>query len=225
MILKKTKGYSGLQAFFADIYSYIGGGLLLTGVMSYAVVKMINDGIIQTMLPLKIAMILVFIYGIYISYVINNLSALQAQCLFWSYVLLQGFITGFFIYMYQMFVAEAFVITAGIFITMGLLSRVSKFDISSYGNFFTMTTIAIFATSILNVFIFKSGTVMLGIDIAVLLIFSVLIMYNHQVLEKMYHHAEDKKTLAIMGALSLYNDIVVLFRTILRLLAAATNRD
>lgn len=217
MILKKTKVYSGLQAFFADIYSYIGGGLLVTGIMAYAVMKMIQDRIITSTMPLQIAIVLLVLYSLYISYALYGMSAMQAQIVFWLYVLLQGFIIGFYAYQYNVHIVEAAVITVGIFVLMTILSRLS-YDLSNYGNFFKMTSIAILIAALCNMFIFKSGIFMLIIDVALLIFFSVLIIYDHQTLERLYYANTDKEALAVIGALSLYMKIVTMFKIILRLL-------
>ncbi len=220
MVLKKTKVYSGLQAFFADIYSYIGGGLLVTGATSYLIVRMIQDNIIRGYTIFNIACIMLFLFSLYINFKIHSMTALEAQITYWLFVLLQGVITGFYAYVYYAHIMQAAIITACIFIVMGLLGRFTSIDLLKYSHFFTMVSISLFIASIVNVFIFKSGLVMTLIDCGIVLFFSALIMYNHQALEQMYYTSEDKQKVAIIGALSLYTDIVVVFRVILRLLAS-----
>ena len=113
-----------------------------------------------------------------------------------------------------------FFAAAGLFAVMGVIGYVTKKDMSAMGRFFLMSLIGIILISVVNFFI-GSTTLMYVISIISVFVFSGLTAYDVQRLKKMYESAalspEMYEKVAIMGALSLYLDLINLFLSLLRI--------
>ena len=103
---------------------------------------------------------------------------------------------------------------------MGVIGYVTKKDMSAMGRFFLMSLIGIILISVVNFFI-GSTTLMYVISIISVFVFSGLTAYDVQRLKKMYESAalspDMYEKVAIMGALSLYLDLINLFLSLLRI--------
>jgi FtsH-binding integral membrane protein len=113
-----------------------------------------------------------------------------------------------------------FFAAAGLFAIMGVIGYVTKKDMSAMGRFFLMALIGIIVISAVNFFI-GSSTLMYVISGISVLVFSGLTAYDVQRLKRMYESAamspEMYEKAAVMGALSLYLDLINLFLSLLRL--------
>jgi FtsH-binding integral membrane protein len=113
-----------------------------------------------------------------------------------------------------------FLTAAGLFAVMGVIGYATKKDMSAMGRFFLMSLIGIIIVSVVNYFI-GSTSLMYVISFVSVFLFSGLTAYDVQRLKRMYESAamspEMYEKVAIMGALTLYLDLINLFLNLLRI--------
>ena len=119
-------------------------------------------------------------------------------------------------------VAQAFIVTAGMFGGMSVFGMVTKRDLSGMGSFMIMGLWGILLASIVNAFIGNSA-VDLTISVLGVIIFTGLTAFDTQKLRMMGESAPVDDSLAmrrgaLLGALTLYLDFINMFLMLLRLL-------
>ena len=87
-----------------------------------------------------------------------------------------------------------------------------------------MATWGLAAIGLLNIFIFKSGAMDIGLQVVTLGVFSILVAtQTNQLRETYYYISNDERSQAVMtnmGALNLYIAFVAIFQTLLRLMSS-----
>ena len=102
-------------------------------------------------------------------------------------------------------------------LVFGLLGYYTKMDLSKFGTFLLMALLAIIIASLLNVFIFKSASFDLGLNIIGILIFMGIMAYDVQNIKRLYAMNPNNENLAILGALELYLDFINVFIRLLEI--------
>lgn len=213
---------TGLQAFFRNIYSYLGTGLILTGSIVYMLIRTgavleINHQLwlLFTFLLLGLSFIIHFFF--------DTMSVLSAQLCFWCFTILEAVVLAPFCYIYMHNVLLAFLSTSVILCSMSILARMTLIDLTKIQNILYGSIIGLLCVSILNIII-ASNVLDTMICIGGVLLFTILIMWDHQRLTDMYYHHEiDKEKLAVFGALQLYSNVINIFFYMLRLLSKRDN--
>lgn len=222
-------GVNEVGSFFRNVYAWMTIGLGLTAIVALFTVttpalmqlifgnKLVFYGLVIAELGLVIAL----------SAAINRLSATAATLMFCLYAALSGLTFASIFVLYSgSSIASTFFITAGTFGAMSLYGLVTKKDLSSWGSFLFMGLIGIVIASIVNIFL-KSPAMTWVVSCCGVLVFTGLTAYDTYSLKTLaqqgFAHAEDRKKLAIIGALKLYLDFINLFLMLLRLLGG--NRD
>ncbi|GAK33494.1 membrane protein [Iodidimonas nitroreducens] len=230
---------AGLRAFMLQIYNYMTGGVLLTGIMAMltyrvpaiqellynivptaqgpAIAGMTGLGWIVTFAPLGFVLVM--------SFGINKLSASAAQGLFWAFAAVMGLSLSSIFFTYTgASIARTFFVTAATFGALSLYGYTTKRDLSAMGKFLFMGLIGLFIAMLVNMFM---GSSMLDFVISAggVLIFAGLTAYDTQRLRNLYYqighdHAVASKH-AIMGALNLYLDFINLFLFLLRFMGTS----
>ena len=159
----------------------------------------------------------------YITARMHVLSAGTATGLFLLYSVLMGVFLGPVLLVYTgSSVAQAFLVTAGMFGGMSVFGMVTKRDLSGMGSFMIMGLWGILLASIVNAFIGNSA-VDLTISVLGVIIFTGLTAFDTQKLRMMGESAPVDDSLAmrrgaLLGALTLYLDFINMFLMLLRLL-------
>jgi FtsH-binding integral membrane protein len=237
----------GLRAYMLRIYNYMVLGLAITGFaalgiymlsvttdpsLAYQGARPLARGMYLTGLgyalfasPLKWVVILAPLGLVFfLSFRIQNMRPATAQITFWIYAALVGVSLGsiFLIYTHSSIV-RVFFITAASFGALSLWGYTTQRDLSGWGSFLIMGLFGIIIASLVNIFL---GSTMMQWIISVIgvLVFAGLTAYDTQRLKSEYiYGAMEGDVLersAIMGALSLYLDVLNLFTMLLSLLGS-----
>ena len=239
---------AGLRAHMNKVYGLMSVGMLLTGLVAWAVAGMSVtgvpvDGAVQIgadryltgfgaalyTSPLKwlvmfAPLIMVFGFGA----VLNRLSVAGAQLYFYVYAAVMGLsISSIFLVFTGQSIAQTFLVTAIAFAALSLYGYTRKKDLSAMGTFLFMGVIGLVLASLVNLFL-QSDALMFAISAIGVLVFAGLTAYDTQNIKTTYlQHAQagDSDWLgkaAIMGALQLYLDFINMFMFLLQFMG---NRD
>lgn len=117
-------------------------------------------------------------------------------------------------------IVNTFLITSGTFGVMALIGYTTNTDLSKFGSIMMMGVIGIIIASVVNIFL---GSQMMDFIISIIgvLVFTGLTAYDMQKLKHISMNqtieGENKRKLAVYGALNLYLDFVNLFLFLLRI--------
>ena len=224
-MINEREGYVSLAfpALMRKVYVWMALALAITGVTAYGVANSPNImvAIFSNRLlfwGLIIAeLALVFI----VSGMINRLSLTTATLLFTLYSVLNGVVLSSIFVVYSgTSIAKVFFITAGTFLAMAVYGYTTKRDLSSVGKLMFMGLIGLIIASIVNLFIKSSGLDLILSYIGVI-VFVGLTAWDTQKIKQMLATQEDidegAQKIALVGALSLYLDLVNLFLYLLRI--------
>src|ERR1700704_5064892 len=177
---------AGLRAYMQRVYSYMAGGLALTGIVAYAAaVSGFYQSIAGTPL-LWIVMLAPLGFVLALGFGIQRMSAATATLLFWLYAAVMGLsLGGIFLVYTGTSIARVFFITAATFGAMSLYGYTTKTDLSNFGSFLLMGLIGIVIASIVNIFI-GSSALQFAISIIGVLVFVGLTAYDTQRIKEMY---------------------------------------
>lgn len=216
----------GVRAYFGRIYNYMAGGLAVSGAVAWAVAKTPLIQAFYTVTPTSVGfsllgwiavispLILIFMIGSSL----RRLNVGRAQGLFWLYSALMGVsLSNIFMIYADADIFQAFLVTAGMFAGMSLYGYTTQKSLASWGSFLIMGLFGVIIASVVNMFL-KSGGVNFGLSVLSVVIFVGLTAYDTQKLKVAYdvvQTEDEKKAVAISGALSLYLDFINMFRLML----------
>ena len=219
----------GLRAYMQKVYSYMAGGLALTGAAAVATFNMAvtSEGTLtafgNTIFhgPMMWVLILASL-GIvmFLSFGIQRMSVVTAQLSFWAYATIMGmsFSSLGLVYTHGS-IARVFFITAATFASTSLYGYTTKRDMTGFGSFLFMGLIGIIIASVVNIFL-QSTAMNFALSVIGVLLFTGLTAWDTQQIKTMYYSTSGEVALgksAIMGALRLYLDFINLFMSLLRL--------
>ena len=211
---------AGLRAYMQRVYSYMAGGLAVTGIVAYAAAA---SGFYQAIAgtPLIwIVMLAPLAFVLVISFGIERMSAATAAVLFWIYAAVMGLsLCGIFLVYTGTSIARVFLITAATYGAMSLYGYTTRSDLSGFGSFLFMGLIGIVIASLVNLFI-GSNILQFAISIIGVLVFVGLTAYDTQRIKQMYLASDSPEIAgkkAVLGALALYLDFINLFMMLLQL--------
>jgi FtsH-binding integral membrane protein len=217
-----------VSAFVRSVYNWMAAGLALTGLVAYFVASSPElFGIARKgFILFAIAEIgLVF----YLSARIGRMKGSTATGMFLLYAFLNGITMSIIFILYtKALIASTFFICAMTFGALSLFGWVTKKDLTGLGSFMTMGLIGIIIASVVNIFVQSSGMQMIISYIGVL-VFAGLTAYDTQAIKQMALSqpagldAGVIRKGAIIGALKLYLDFILLFQSLLYILGG--NRD
>ena len=225
---------AGLRAHMLRVYNYMASGLALTGVVAYIVANMsvvygasgeivgyTQFGATLFGSPLAwVVMLAPLGFVMFLSFRIEKTSAAKAQLLFWLFAGVMGVSMATILMTFSgASVARVFFITAGTFAGMSLWGYTTRKDLSGMGSFLFMGLIGIIIASVVNIFL-ASSALHFAISIIGVLVFTGLAAYDTQKIKNAYADHYDGETLsklAIMGALNLYLDFILLFQMLMNL--------
>jgi FtsH-binding integral membrane protein len=228
-----------VRSFMGRTYNWMAAGLVMTAAMAYLTLH--SDAIKGFvfgggLLPLMLAeLAMVFI----LSLMLPRLSAGVAGALFIGYALLNGMtLSSVFLVYTSAAITSAFAVSAVTFILMSILGYTIKLDLSRFRSIAFMALIGLLVAMVVNMFL-HSGPLGFVISALGVLLFAGLTAFDTQMLRRMALHgtaaglaprqrggaatasvtgqfaASDK--LAIIGALKLYLDFIMMFLFLLQL--------
>ena len=152
---------------------------------------------------------------------VGQMPVQRAQTMFWAYAGLMGVSLSAFLYQFSVHaVSRAFFTTSLMFAGASAYGYMAKRDLTRMGSFLSMGVLGLFIASVINIFM-GSGVMEFAISILGVVIFTGLTAYDTQAMRDLYtrlpHDGAIRERAAIMGALSLYLDVVNIFLFMLRL--------
>ncbi|MGM9887395.1 MAG: Bax inhibitor-1/YccA family protein [Lactococcus sp.] len=219
----------GLNAFFSKVYGLMGVGVLISGLVSFIMLRFYTNNLIN-MIEGSGSFVFLLLWLIPLFMVVpmqrsamKNSSA--ALPLFIVYSAFMGFLISFTLLMYtKTDITLAFVTAVAMFFGLAVYGRTTKRDLSAWHKALFAGVIGLIVIGILNFFIQSSGLMLFSSFVGVV-IFSGLIAYDNQKIEQVYYQMGDTNGWAISMALSLYLDFLNLFLFLLRIFGFAGNRD
>lgn len=215
----------GLRSHFRKVYNTMSVGLVLTGV-----VAMVAAGIpgVAALFTNPIFAIIFAFLPMVAGMVLFNGSALMTKTAadlnirFMVFSGLFGFcLTPVFMVYAGADIARAFFITAATFAATSIWSYTTKTDLSKWGSFLFMGAIGLLIAIVVNMFL-QSTMMDFIISCAGVLIYTGLVAYDTQNIKETYaqsYGAEANGKMAVLGALGLYMNFIMLFQFILRLVS------
>lgn len=227
---------TSLAGFFNRVYSVMGSGLLLTAAISYLLGTVFYNQYANFVANHTFMFYILLFLPLFLSMGVNSrraqANAGYAGLMFYLISACYGTTFTVILIQYQSsIVAISFLTTAVIFLTMSVVGRVTKQDLSRAGVIATSALIGVILLSVINFFMQSSG-LQLILSYAILVIFIVLTAFDTQKLKTIYMSANQEggyvvntNTLAIQGALALYLDFLNIFLVVLRLFGGSSSRD
>jgi FtsH-binding integral membrane protein len=234
----------GLRSFMLGVYNKMALGLAISAGLAYAfgtvepLVALLYDT------PLLLAVQwgpLVLLFGS--MFFMRNPSPVGSAILYWSIVALIG--TGLSVWVVMAgglapdgvtttggrslaiswaTISQAFIITSAAFAGLSLFGYTTKRNLMPLQSFLFMGIIGAVVLGMLNIFVFQSGILELGLQFLVLLLMAGVVAWQTQALKVTYYQiAGDHRSMAVMtnmGALNLYIAFVNMFQIILSLLGS-----
>jgi FtsH-binding integral membrane protein len=226
--MDQTQVQLRIGTFVRSVYNWMAIGLALTGLVAYFVAHTpALKSIAMTGFYLFIIAELILVFTL--SARIGKMQPSTATAMFVGYAILNGVTLSIFFAIYaKALIASTFFICALMFAGLSIFGWVTKKDLTGVGNFMFMGLIGILIASVVNIFIQSSGMQMIISYIGVL-VFAGLTAYDTQTIKHMAlsqpagTSAGVVRKGAIIGALKLYLDFILMFQFLLTILGG--NRD
>jgi len=234
---------AGLRSYMLRVYNWMTSGLLLTGIVAYAVAhtSLINlfypmvqtaNGLHRTQGPLSfVAMLAPLAFVLVLSFGVNRLSKTAVQGIFWAFCAAMGAsLTSIFLAYSGESIVRTFFITAGTFGAMSLWGYSTKRDLTGMGSFLMMGLFGIILASLVNMFVGSSGLQFI-ISIVGVLVFTGLTAYDTQRIKTSYAQlaysggTDEAGKRSVYDALSLYLNFINLFMLLLQLTGNRSNNN
>lgn len=206
------------QTFIQRVYNWMGAGLALTGLIAYwastqiALMQMLMGGLFWILVLAELGIV------IWLSAMINKISAQAATIGFLVYSALNGLTLSYIFLVYTgASIASTFFIAAGTFASVSMFGWMTKTNLTSLGGYFLMALIGLIIASVVNFFV-KSTIFDLILSYAGVGLFIGLTAYDTQKLKQIHQNGLNAThQTAIMGALALYLDFINMFLYLLRI--------
>ena len=217
---------AGLRTHMQRVFSYMGGGLALTGLLAWVVAHTVLAQIIFSSGLRWIVAIAPLAFVMIMQIRMQTISAGGLKTLFWAFCGTMGLSMGaLFLTFTDASIARAFFVTAATFGTMSLWGYTTKKDLTSMGSFLMMGVLGIFIASLVNMFL-VSAPLQWVVSVAGVVIFTGLTAWDTQRIKQTYsesYGAEANDKLAVFGALSLYLNFINAFQFMLQLMGSRRN--
>lgn len=210
------------QGFMSKVYGWMMIGLLVTAAVAYYLSPAVNPQLFQAISgSLFIFLFLQFGLVIYFSYAWKSLEYTTLAVLFTVYSGIMGITLSPIAYIYTgESIFQVFLIASAMFGGMALYGTVTKSDLSSMGNILLMGLWGLLIANVINIF-WKNNQFDIITSCVGVGIFALLTAYDVQMLRRLgsqaYMHQEDSDKIALLGALTLYLDIINIMLYLLRL--------
>jgi len=233
----------GLRSYMLRVYNWMASGLVLTGVIAFAISHTAAINAFYPLVPdaygnlvyhptiLAYAAIFAPLgFVMVLSFGVNKLSTTAAQALFWAFCATMGVsMTSIFMIYTQTSIAEVFFVTAGTFAGTSLFGYVTKRDLTSWGSFFMMGLIGLILAMVVNIFL-HSPAIAFAVSILGVFIFVGLTAYDTQRIKTSYlqfggaYGAQMAGKRSVYDALQLYLNFINLFMFLLQLFGQRNSR-
>lgn len=206
--------------FMSDVFKWLAVGLLITFGFGYGL-SIKPDIFITFAENFMVIVILEFVIGLALAFLINKMSDTVAKTMYLIYAALTGVTFGAVFLTYEISsIMFVFLATAIIFGCLGYFGTHTKLDLGKFSTYLLVGLLGIIILGIINIFVNSSG-INLGLCIISLIIFTLYIAVDMWHISRMNGQVYEEKH-AVFWAFQLYLDIINL---ILRLLELFGRRD
>ena len=234
---------AGLRAYMLRVFNWMASGLLLTGIVSFAIASnpevqamfwqvTRNAAGYRTISPTLLgwgAMLSPLAFVLVLSFGINRLSTQAAQGLFWLFCACMGAsLSNIFLRYTGGSIASTFFVTAGMFAATSAYGYTTGRDLTRMGSFLMMGLIGILLAGLVNMFL-QSTMLAFVTSVIGVVVFVGLTAYDTQrikadYLEYAYAEGTDEAgKRSVMDALTLYLNFVNLFQLLLQFMGVRNN--
>jgi len=216
----------GLRRHFHHVYSTMGLGLLITAVMAYATSN--SPLLLQPLLAMKGNMITalllaapIMILPMVVGALAQRASAAVTGLAFFGFSAYWGWLLSIYLVAFtDTSIARVFMITAIMFGGMSIWGYTTKRDLSKMSSILSMAVLGLLAAIILNFFLQSSMLhyVISGVGV---IVYTIMIAFDTKNIKQQYsasYSRENNMKLAIIGAMNLYVNIIMLFQFLMSFL-------
>lgn len=211
----------GLRRHMLSVYRNMALGLGITALVALLIASapVLYQPIFGT--PLKwVAIFAPLAFVLFFSFRVERMTTAQARTAFYAFAAVMGVsMASIFLVFTGTSIALAFASAAAVFAAMSLWGYTTNVDLSRWTTFLMVGLLGVVIASLVNLFV-GSSTLQLVFSIAGVLVFTGLTAWDTQRLRSeylAYAGSERADKLAVMGALSLYLNLVNLFQLLLSL--------
>ncbi|MFT8675406.1 MAG: Bax inhibitor-1/YccA family protein [Acetobacter sp.] len=234
---------AGLRAYMLRVYNWMASGLLLTGLVAYAIANTSLGGLFFQVVdtaagPLPrptllgdLAMLSPLVFVLVMSFGINRLSLQGAQGLFWAFCTAMGAsLASIFVIYTDTSIVRVFLVTACMFAATSLWGYVTKANLLRFGSFLMMGLFGLVIAGLVNLFL-KSPTVYYIYSIVGVVIFTAFSAFDAQRIKvtytqlAAYEGPEMTAKRSVYDALSLYLNFINLFQFLLQFMGVRNSGD
>lgn len=212
----------GLRRYMLGIYRNMGIGLALTGLVALGVAS--TPALVALIFgtPLKwVAMFAPLAFVMFFSFRIDRMTTSGARTAFFAFAAVMGVsMASIFLVFTGTSIAQAFFTAAALFAGMSLWGYTTGRDLTKMSTFLMVGLIGVIGASLVNLFI-GSSSLQTIVSVAGVVVFTGLTAWDTQRLKSEYFAyagTQAAEKLAIMGALSLYLNVINLFQLLLGLM-------
>jgi uncharacterized protein len=216
----------GLQKHFQSVYNIMALGLCVTGLSAYIVAQIPAAQQFFMMAAqnpmIGLAIMALPMMAVMMLFSPKRLRTASFQSLVLGFVgfsAIWGALLSVIFMVYDpISIVKTFFVTAGTFAVMSVWGYTTKRDLASMGSFLRMGAIGLLLAIVVNVF-FQSPVMHMAISAIGVLIYTGLIAWDTQNIKETYSYAhghDSNSKLAVMGALSLYMNFIMLFQFLLQ---------
>lgn len=218
----------GLRDHFNRVYGTMSIGLVITGLMAWftastpamigALISLSSNPLTGMLIAFSPMLVIMFAFN---GASVQRLSATALSLVFFGFSAYMGWLLSVLLLAYTgESIARVFFITAATFAAMSIWGYTTKKDLSAMGSFLMMGVIGMIIAMVVNIFM-QSPALMFVISGAGVLIYTLLVAYDTQAIKETYSASYGQDTtakLAVLGALSLYINFIMLFQFLLSLI-------
>lgn len=216
----------GLRAHFQRVYNVMAGGLVLTGLSAWitsqipAMVGFLQYAQSNPLIGLLIAFSpMIIIMSVFNPAASRRMSSATMSLVFFGFSAYFGWLLStIFLAFTAESIARVFFVTAATFAAMSIWGYTTKRDLSGMGSFLMMGMIGLLIAMVVNMFM-ASSMMSFVISAAGVLIYTLLTAFDTQNIKETYHESygqEANAKMAVMGALGLYLNFIMLFQFLLQ---------
>ncbi len=213
---------AGLATYFQAIFIWMGAAMMISGLTAFGIYS--SPELSKLIWTTNLAWVVIFLplvmsFG-WIFLISAGLSLVFLKLYMLLFAAAMGASMSVVFMVFKMgSIVQVFFITSAMFTVTAAWGYTTKKDLSSWGNILLMGLIGIIIAAIVNIFL-ASSALAFAISVLGVIIFTGLTAYDMQNLKDEYYQIgeHERKTFALMGALSLYMNFVNLFLHLLQLL-------
>lgn len=202
-------------------YLMLSVALCLSGIISYITIHYYYKSLMVMVSKNSILMFFIWIIELVIVIISSKVgyenNMLSIICLV-AYSLINGFVLSFtFVYYSFGSIVMAFLSTAITYFISAIIGTITKKDLSNITRIAMIVLVGIIVTSLLNTFIFKSGTFSYVTAIVTIVIMTIFVARDSQQIKQLSMNGYNSIGIACNMALSIYISIINLLLSFLRI--------